>query len=77
VDGGDWHEVTEGLPNRDGTAMGTLTTNEAEPGVFYYFTVPGEVYRSEDGGQAWGHVTCGWAQNLPRRDVRAAAAAEG
>ena len=76
VDGGDWQEVTDGLPDRDGTAMGIFATNEAEPGVFYYTTVKGEVYRSQDGGRSWGSVPCEWPSNLAQQAVRVAAAAQ-
>ena len=49
-----WHEVTEGLPPRDGTAMGTLAAGG--PGIFYYVTDPGEVFRSGDGGASFAPV---------------------
>lgn len=77
ADGGDWQEVTDGLPDRDGTVMGTLATNEAEPGVFYYVTVPGEVYRSQDGGRSWDRVELEWPSGLSPRAVSAVVAAEG
>ena len=75
--GGNWQEVTDGLPDRDGTVMGTLATNEAEPGVFYYVTVPGEVYRSQDGGQSWDQVKFEWTSSLSQRAVSDVVAAEG
>ncbi len=74
VDGGDWQEVTDGLPERDGTTMGTFATDEAEAGVFYYTTEPGVVYRSEDGGQSWNQVPCEWPPDLTQLKVRAATA---
>jgi photosystem II stability/assembly factor-like uncharacterized protein len=43
-----WEEVTDGLPDSAGTAMGTLAAGG--PGVFYYVTEPGEIYVSTDGG---------------------------
>lgn len=51
--GGGWSEITDGLPPSDGTAMGFLGTNAAQPGVFYYATLPGELYCSHDGGAMW------------------------
>ena len=48
---GDWQEVTDGLPPREGTPMGTLVAGG--PGVFVYVTEPGEVYRSDDGGRSF------------------------
>jgi len=53
TNGSGWSEVTEGLPSREGTAMGFLAANAAEAGVFYYATLPGELYRSTDGGGSW------------------------
>lgn len=51
---GAWTEVTDGLPPADGTAMGALAA--ATPGVFYYVTEPGEIYRSTDGGRSFAAV---------------------
>lgn len=76
VDGGDWHEVTDGLPDRDGTAMGTFATSEAEPGVFYYTTEPGEIYRSEDSGESWDRIPCEWPSDLTQLKVSAATATQ-
>jgi hypothetical protein len=66
--GGTWEEVTTGLPPTDGTAMGTLAAGG--PGVFYYVTEPGEVYRSADGGASFEHLDEG---PNPRRGVQARA----
>ena len=49
--GGSWQEVNAGLPSDDGTAMGTLAAGA--PGVFYYMTEPGELYRSQDGAESF------------------------
>ncbi len=46
-----WVPVTDGLPPDDGSAMGTLAAGA--PGVFYYLTEPGELYRSDDGGKSF------------------------
>lgn len=46
-----WEEVLDGMPPRDGTAMGTLGTGE--PGTFFYVTEPGEIYRSDDAGRSF------------------------
>jgi photosystem II stability/assembly factor-like uncharacterized protein len=48
LEGDTWQEIVDGLPPRDGTAMGTLAAGA--PGVFYYVTEPGDLYRSDDGG---------------------------
>jgi photosystem II stability/assembly factor-like uncharacterized protein len=52
--GDTWEEVVEGLPAQDGTAMGTLAAGG--PGVFYYVTEPGDVYRSHDGGRSFASI---------------------
>jgi photosystem II stability/assembly factor-like uncharacterized protein len=51
---GSWQTVRDGLPSEDGTAMGTLAAGG--PGVFYYVTEPGELYRSEDGGRSFALI---------------------
>ena len=53
---GGWAEVTDGLPPREGTAMGFLASAEPESGVFYYSTIPGVIYRSTDSGLTWTPV---------------------
>jgi hypothetical protein len=65
---GPWHEVRDGLPDPDGTAMGRLCA--AEPGLFFYVTEPGAIYRSRDAGETWSKLECA----LPPLTVRAAAA---
>ena len=57
---GAWQEVTEGLPERSGTAMGHLATCDAEPGSFSYMTLPGELYRSTDQGATWESCPVRW-----------------
>jgi hypothetical protein len=47
-----WEEITAGVPDPGATAMGTLAAGA--PGVFYYVTEPGEIYRSSDGGESFG-----------------------
>ena len=74
--GEPWHEVTDGLPPADGTAMGTLATSPTEPGLFFYVTMPGSVFRSRDGGQTWEEVGLRWPADCTAT-VRSVAAAEG
>lgn len=74
--GGTWQELTDGLPPRDATAMGTLATSPAEPGVFSYVTVPGAIFRSEDAGESWRELECEWPDDLSDRKVAAAAIGE-
>lgn len=54
---GAFEEIVDGLPTQEGTAMGTLTAGG--PGVFYYLTEPGDIYRSADGGRSFSPVAYG------------------
>ena len=67
--GGAWEEVTDGLPAREGTAMGHLTAHPDEPGAFSYLTVPGDLYRSTDAGGRWEAVPLRWPDGLSQRGV--------
>jgi len=49
-----FEEITDGLPPRDETAMGTLAAGDA--GEFVYVTEPGDIYRSTDGGRSFATV---------------------
>lgn len=73
----DWREVLHGLPDPNGSPLGRLATNPAEHGVFYYWTVAGELYRSANGGDNWEHVECAWPDGArEKRIVHSAAATE-
>jgi hypothetical protein len=48
-----WYEVTDGLPPKEGTRMGWLTTDERSEHLLFYVTTRGAVYRTEDGGDRW------------------------
>ena len=74
---GPWAEVTDGLPEREGTAMGLLAVCEEEPGTFYYVTVPGELYRSTDRGLHWEQQALEWPAGGGHRAVQDAVAAAG
>lgn len=65
LEGDRWQEIVDGLPPRDGTAMGTLAAGG--PGVFYYLTEPGDLYRSDDGGRRFERLDVALPQ--PRGDV--------
>lgn len=54
LEDGSWHEILDGTPPCDGTAMGTLAAGAA--GVIYYVTEPGDIYRSSDGARSFGLV---------------------
>lgn len=72
----DWREIRDGLPDPNGSPLGRLATNPAEGGVFYYWTVAGELYRSADGGDRWEHIECAWPDDARKRIVHSAAATE-
>jgi hypothetical protein len=62
LEGDVWREIADGLPTQDGTAMGTLAAGA--PGVFYYLTEPGDLYRSDDGARSFALLES--AAALPR-----------
>jgi hypothetical protein len=70
----EWREVLDGLPDPYGSPLGRLATNPAEGGVFYYWTVDGELYRSADGGDHWDHIEIAWPDGAQKRIVHSAAA---
>lgn len=70
-----WHEVTEGLPPRAGTRMGWLVADQTRAGFLYYVTVPGEVYRTQDGGLTFERIAWEWPPEAGERKVRAVIAA--
>ncbi|WCB92095.1 hypothetical protein DSM104299_00780 [Baekduia alba] len=67
-----WQELTDGLPDREGTAMGFLTTSPDEPGAFYYTTITGDLYRSGDSGATWSNAELQWPADLPSPVIRCA-----
>jgi hypothetical protein len=71
----EWHEVTEGLPPREGTRMGWLVTDQETAGLIYYVTIPGGVYRTQDGGLTFEQLPWEWPDGAGERKVRAAVAA--
>jgi len=74
---GPWAEITDGLPERDGTAMGLLAASADEPGAFVYVTVPGELYQSNDRGVHWERMPVEWPAATDRRQVQDAIGAPG
>lgn len=57
--GSPWQLVTSGLPAAAGLQAPVLTTNEAEPGVFYAASNKG-VFRSSDTGINWESLSMTW-----------------
>lgn len=56
---GPFQLVTEGLPDQRGTLASVLTTNEAEPGVFYAANNHG-IFRSPNAGSSWEELPIPW-----------------
>jgi photosystem II stability/assembly factor-like uncharacterized protein len=54
-----WQQVREGLPEPRGLLACVLTTNEAEPGVFYA-SGNRDVYRSTNAGLSWEILPVHW-----------------
>lgn len=70
-----WHEVKSGLPDPQGSPLGRFATNPTDSGIFYYWTVAGELHRSEDGGENWEHLEVSWPDDS-KRIVHSASASE-
>lgn len=62
--GSPWHRVQAGLPPARGLLASILTTNEAEPGVFYAANNQG-VFRSSDTGLNWKKLPIPWPASTP------------
>jgi hypothetical protein len=67
LEDGVWRELSDGLPPRDGTAMGALAAGD--PGVFFYVTEEGDIFRSEDGGR--GFEQLGYEPSADARGTKA------
>lgn len=57
-----WQLVSSGLPAARGSLAFVLTTNEAEPGVFYAANNRG-IFRSADSGLNWEALSIPWPAN--------------
>jgi hypothetical protein len=60
-----WRKTEEGLPEDQGTLAPVLTTNPAEPGVFYALSNRG-VYRSTDSRLSWEGLKVPWTEAYSR-----------
>lgn len=54
-----WQQVRDGLPPEQGLQTFVLTSNDAEPGVFYAASNLG-VFRSADAGISWEQLPISW-----------------
>jgi hypothetical protein len=61
-----WRKTEEGLPEDRGTLAPVLTTNSAEPGVFYALSNRG-VHRSADAGLSWKDLEMPWTESYLRQ----------
>lgn len=67
--GGHWEELRDGLPPRAGTDMGWLAVDGVTPGLFFYSTVDGDLYSSEDSGDTWRQLDLAWDERPAPRSV--------
>ena len=58
-----WQQVQAGLPEENGLLICVLTTNSAEPGVFYAGSNKG-IFRSADTGINWEALPIHWPDNF-------------
>ncbi|HIW13233.1 MAG TPA: hypothetical protein H9891_08805 [Candidatus Salinicoccus stercoripullorum] len=66
--GGRWEWVHEGLPAPDGSAVFSLASDSAEPGVFYALNNTG-FYISRNSGKTWNKVNIDWPEHLKDKRV--------
>jgi len=49
-----WEQLRNGLPDPEGHELGRFATALGDDrGTIYYVTIPGELYRTTDGGDSW------------------------
>jgi hypothetical protein len=58
-----WQQVQAGLPQEKGLLTCVLTTNAAEPGVFYAGSNKG-LFRSDAAGIRWEELPIPWPHNF-------------
>jgi photosystem II stability/assembly factor-like uncharacterized protein len=57
--GGDWQELTQGLPQRDcyvNVLRDAMSVDSLEPAGVYFGTTGGQVYASADSGDSWAPI---------------------
>ena len=65
-----WQQVRAGLPEDKGLLTCVLTTNPAEPGVFYAGSNQG-IFRSADAGVSWEELPIHWPDKFQMGRVHA------
>src|SRR5579884_179165 len=65
-----WQQVKAGLPEEKGLLAFVLTSNPAEPGVFYAGSNKG-IFRSADAGVSWEELSISWPDNFRMGRVHA------
>ena len=65
-----WQQVQAGLPHEKGLLTCVLTTNLAEPGIFYAGSNKG-LFRSPDAGASWEVLPIHWPDNFQIGRVQA------
>lgn len=56
---GSWKQLSDGLPQPQGSRISVLAASVAEPGTFY-LSSEGEIYRSADDGLHWQKLAVQW-----------------
>jgi photosystem II stability/assembly factor-like uncharacterized protein len=73
--GGPWEEMRDGLPDPDGHEQGRFATAPGDDkGTLYYITIPGDVYRTTDGGDSWEMLDIHWPADAAERMLHVARA---
>lgn len=67
-----WVEITDGLPNPQGTTASFLIPNEASKREFYAFNNRG-IFLSQDSGQSWKSLEVPWKNSFKSQPIRHAA----
>jgi hypothetical protein len=76
--GGIWTEMRNGLPAAEGHSQGRFATALGDDtGHVYYVTIPGDVYRTTDGGDSWSAVDVTFPPDADGRMVHCARAVNG
>jgi hypothetical protein len=70
--GTPWTLISQGLPEPKGTLISEITSNEAEPGVFYAANNRG-IFRSADTGLTWQQLDLVWPERYYQQQVQSIA----
>ncbi len=69
-EGEPWREITDGLPDPEGTLAYALTADPDEPGTFYAGSAR-ELYRSTNSGSSWQRLRVEWPEGYTGARIHA------